>query len=799
MSPSDSLEILQLQRRSEPAMVAAHAVRRLVHAVSEWSDGSSLEITFATRDGRRVLVFEQAGGHTSDWKDDVRWALDGIGTVANTRGIREELPRIAAALEIVPTRTLHPNFSTGFDTTIASLDGIPERGSAEGLRGMDERRLSARAVTPWPEPMATSLLETAELLASDPLLMIRFQLASASESERDMLGDALVRTWTGSDSELAAYLGTPVRMRAMIAAVRGRNQVPARFRATTRRWAQGLSLVPLSDESMRNTWRGGPDELIGHVVPEGVALSIVRLPAAGNASFPGMATAHRAAVPVPLDPVPEQPARPLRLGTATTVSGASVDVSLDIGDLTQHSFIEGRPGAGKSTLLALLAREIMQQGYSCTLLDPHGTTIDQILAELPEQAEKVYVVRHEDAEHPVPVDIMTGDQDEVERMIDSFIEMVQEMYDPKQAGIVGPRWRRWFGLIARATQLVLGERASLVAIADIGGDRDLVSKLASAVEPLDRGLSRSIMSEIVENRSSEAAEVLSWCVSKLQPLVATRQMRATLGTGHDAVDVRELMDSGTTLLVDLASPTLGVPSARTLGALWIQKHWNAMGRRTRADRPHVIIVDEAHLFQYGALPNLLAEARKFGIGVVVATQYMGQLREDLAESLSTNAGSLFTLATGLPFAVQSSVRLGGWPVEQIVRIPKLTAAVAISREGTRTEPFTLKIDHHERMTALGARSPEARRRAEEAVRGSLQDLWAPYAAAVPMTPERAKEELEALIRARRVAEQSRSSRVRAASDGDDFLEGWLAKKRTLPPRGPRPGGPGRGDPGAGGS
>lgn len=106
--------------------------------------------------------------------------------------------------------------------------------------------------------------------------------------------------------------------------------------------------------------------------------------------------------------------------------------------------------------------------------------------------------------------------------------MVQGMHDPQHIGIVRPRWRRWFGLIAQATQLVMGEAASRLAV-----------------------------TEIVEDKSSEAAEVQAWCVSKLHPVIGTRHMCAIVGTGHDAVNTPEFMGTGRSSMIDLAGPFTG--------------------------------------------------------------------------------------------------------------------------------------------------------------------------------------------------------------------------------------------------
>lgn len=118
-------------------------------------------------------------------------------------------------------------------------------------------------------------------------------------------------------------------------------------------------------------------------------------------------------------------------------------------------------------------------------------------------------------------------------------------------------------------------------------------------------------------------------------------------------------------------PVLGNPAARTLGMMWLLKYWLALGNRAHPDRPHALLIDEARLFQHGALPSILAEGRKFGLGAVIAHQDEAQLTTALRSALDTNASSFVTFRCGLDDAPRASVRLGGWPAGDLVRMPAL--------------------------------------------------------------------------------------------------------------------------------
>ncbi|WP_409046953.1 hypothetical protein AB2L57_09610 [Microbacterium sp. HA-8] len=276
-----------------------------------------------------------------------------------------------------------------------------------------------------------------------------------------------------------------------------------------------------------------------------------------------------------------------------------------------------------------------------------------------------------------------------EQMTAEFIELVQAIFDPRNEGIVGPRWRRWFSLLCDAVAAYFGSDATLLHLLAVASDPALVKKLALRVAKTDRDLGLRLHNEVGSLSGDEASNLPAWAISKFQPLVGQRRMREILGRPRDAVDVTRLIDEGGTLLVDLAGSALGTGSARMLGSLWLLKHWVAMGRRADQSRPHVIIVDEAHLMTFGALPAMLAEARKFGIGVVVVSQSIESLSPALQSAIEANVGTFFSYRLGLNTAGRASARFEGWPAQELVRLPDLRAATTLTRGGLQTEPFLL--------------------------------------------------------------------------------------------------------------
>jgi len=685
---ASGLSFRALIRDDAPEQRAAIAERRLVRTVAEWTPGAGLDIVLASAPtGDRVSIeLRPLGPVRAGWQADVRGALDQIAELSSTGGRpQREAPHALAELLRDPARS---------QTSPAG----------DLLRPADGQALRAPAIS-WPvvvrEPGADVLTALRRVRGG----FVRALLAAPTDLERGMLDEQLREGWDRlAHPAFDAYLGAPIRMRTFVG-VGGDGSGYAGLRAVVRGWGSALVLHDVDASGRTRFWSSEAGLLAGHVRPEGWALAGLRLPVAGDRATQGMPSRPRplAERPMNLPPLREPDAVPL--GVAPTPSGRRRPALLAAADLCRHVFVEGRSGTGKTTFAVALAHEFSRRGIGFTLLEHHGSGVDQALRALaPAQAARAVVVRHGDPTAPGSVNLFDVGGDEVaagagaagidavrEQTISEFIELVQRIFDPRAEGIVGPRWRRWFSLLCDGTVAYWGAEATLLHVLAVASDPALVTKLAAKLASGHRDLSHRLHREIGSLRGDEAANLPAWAISKFQPLVGSRVMREIVGRPRDSVDVTRVIDEGRPLLIDLGGPVVGTGSARMLGALWLLKHWVAMGRRADRGRPHVIIVDEAHLMTVGALPAMLAEARKFGIGVVVLGQSIDALSPDLQSAVEANVGTHLSFRLGLNTVARASLRLDGWDPRELVRLPDLTAAATLTRDGVQSDPFLLTV------------------------------------------------------------------------------------------------------------
>ncbi|OMC39081.1 hypothetical protein A5740_03070 [Mycobacterium sp. GA-1841] len=541
-----------------------------------------------------------------------------------------------------------------------------------------------------------------------------------------------------------------------------------RLRSMIRRWFPGLKVASVQGASAVRLLVDG----------DGLA-EVFPVPVAGAEQLGGTFLA-------PPPPIPTTPRRNadingLRIGRAVTRGGRPIQVELGDEERLRHVHLLGRTGTGKSSALAGIAHGLARQGEGALIVDPHGQLCDRVLAELPESAmNRVWLIRCADVGNPVPVNAL-AESDPVRRDI-AIAEMCatfQYLFDPKETGIVGPRFHERVGMTLRALSAVHGTRASVL---DVPIATENESFMADAVKRSDDERLKSWWKVCgLSNRSNEYGEVLAWVNSKFERLSNTAAMRAILGSGCNAIDFARAMDDGRIILLDLSKADLGEQASRMLGYMYLGRVWDAALRREHRDRTFTVMVDEAHTLISGALSNMLSEGRKFGLSVVLAHQYLDQLDNDLRPAVDGNVATTIAFRSAVSDAAELYKRFGGLvDVSMLISQPDLSAVSLRTAASDPARPHTLFIDHNEIVTArTGAELVQRLERTLTRTRKALVDPYREYTAAAAAGASNVArlsdtQEVESPSSPRR--KPRRSSTADAPSRSSAFLDEWLAKR-----------------------
>ncbi|MFC0316506.1 type IV secretory system conjugative DNA transfer family protein [Gordonia phosphorivorans] len=386
--------------------------------------------------------------------------------------------------------------------------------------------------------------------------------------------------------------------------------------------------------------------------------------------------------------------RGVTVGIAKTDAGLPLDVTLGDKELLRHMHIVGATGTGKSTLLAGLVHELAHSDNGALVLDPHGSLVDRILAELPASAaERCMVVRAADLDHPMPLNPLHADDAvSLATAISDIGAMFQELFDRQEQGIVGPRFIERINHALRGLVLLRGKRASLLDVPLMLSDKAMIAEVMKKLT--DRRELVWWQNEVGSQRkSSEYGDLVSWVNSKFEAFSASPALAQILASGQDVYHPATAMDTGQIVLVDLAKGQMGASASRLLGYLLLNRFWvAAMNRQT--DRRFHVIVDEAHSVMAGSLVNMLSEGRKFGISVTAAHQYLGQLDNEVAQALTGNVGTSVIFRANGPHVAEHVATTGGAVgAATLANLPMFHAIVTRNEaDGVSSAPFTMTVD-----------------------------------------------------------------------------------------------------------
>ena len=258
------------------------------------------------------------------------------------------------------------------------------------------------------------------------------------------------------------------------------------------------------------------------------------------------------------------------------------------------------------------------------------------------------------------------------------------------------------------------------SITVLSQSQDNMLKLSKAIIREYPELIEIIKEEYGKDNSNDWHQTLSWLLCKFQRLTAVEQLRKTLGAGADALDFLHTIDTDTVTLIDLDPPTIGTHASRIVGTLLLMKLWNAALMRKERDRTHLIVVDEASLFQTNPMPRMLAESRKFGISMVLSHQHTGQLSAEIRDALEANSANFSAFRLPPRDAVNAAIRFDDPKLQtSLARLDAFNAITTLSVDGKQTAPFTLE-------TIEPKKQKDGEKIAAEIEARSIETLVKPY-------------------------------------------------------------------------
>ena len=193
-----------------------------------------------------------------------------------------------------------------------------------------------------------------------------------------------------------------------------------------------------------------------------------------------------------------------------------------------------------------------------------------------------------------------------------------------------------------------------------------------------------------------ASEAVAPVLNKVGAFTANPLVRNLIGQPKSSFSIRKIMDEGKILIVNLSLGKINEDNAGILGALMITKiQLEAMTRADISDieerKPFYLYVDEFQNFATESFATILSEARKYGLYLTMANQYVAQMPDEVKDAVFGNVGSMVTFRVGADDAQSLSKYFE--PVFEpldLVNLDKQNIYVSMSIDGETSLPFSAK-------------------------------------------------------------------------------------------------------------
>lgn len=309
-----------------------------------------------------------------------------------------------------------------------------------------------------------------------------------------------------------------------------------------------------------------------------------------------------------------------------------------------HMYVIGKTGTGKSTLLLNMIISDIRDGRGVALIDPHGDLAERVLDFVPkDRIEDVIYFNPGDLEYPIAFNPLEKASPYSHHLVTSGLISVFKKIWPD---FWGPRLEH----ILRHSIFTLLEYpgATLLDLPRLLTDKYFRSGVINLVT--NEQVRAFWFNEFEKYSAWMRSEAVSPILNKVGQFLTSLPLRNVVGQKENTFSLREVMDSGKILIVNLAKGQIGEDNCALLGAMLVTKiQLAALGR---ADLPEekrkafYLYVDEVHNFFTLSFAGILSEARKYGLSLVLAHQYMEQLDDEMRAAILGNVGTLIAFRVG---------------------------------------------------------------------------------------------------------------------------------------------------------
>ena len=321
---------------------------------------------------------------------------------------------------------------------------------------------------------------------------------------------------------------------------------------------------------------------------------------------------------------------------------------IKIDDRRRHMYVIGQTGTGKTNLQMNMMISDIMAGHGMGFVDPHGEAAEKLLNYIPkERIKDVIYFNPADMAYPIAFNAIENVDAKARHLIASGLMGVFKKIWPDV-------WSARMEYILNNTILALLEvpGSTLLGVNRMFSDKIFRKSIVSQItDPVIKAFWTQEYASYQQKYEQEATAAIQ---NKIGQFSSATVIRNIIGQPISSFDFRQAMDEGKIIIMNLSKGRLGEDNAKLLGGMLITKiQLAAMSRvdileENRKD--FYLYVDEFQTFVTDSFADILSEARKFRLNLIIANQYIGQLVHDqnmkVKDAIFGNVGTFIAFRTG---------------------------------------------------------------------------------------------------------------------------------------------------------
>jgi len=333
----------------------------------------------------------------------------------------------------------------------------------------------------------------------------------------------------------------------------------------------------------------------------------------------------------------------------TSFRNKKVKFGIKKDDRRRHCYIIGKTGGGKSTIMENMFINDMRAGRGVGIIDPHGDFAEKLLQFVPEnRINDVVYFNPADDEFPIGFNPLERIGNEQRHLV--------------AAGLMGVFKKIWPDVWSARMEYILNNillalleypGSTLLGIMRMLSDKDYRKEVVSNLT--DPVIKNFWVNEFGKYSEKFASEAIAPIQNKVGQFVSNPLIRNIIGQVKSGMDMRRIMDEGKIFVVNLSKGRIGEDNTALLGAMIITKmQLAAMSRVNILEKDRkdfYLYIDEFQNFSTDSFANILSEARKYRLCLILAHQYIAQLSNTtgnttVRDAIFGNVGTLIAFRVG---------------------------------------------------------------------------------------------------------------------------------------------------------